>query len=330
MRAICLVCPNVDILDAVLEVALPYWSQILQELAAVEYMKKEKYIETVTRACLESWRVVMRSSTKESFFFCKAWTGLFANGTPGLECGSQPIESFHSMWERVRKSFGGREDVTRILRTMSTLYETDSAFTDLWNGSPQLSLHAPVQANPDLLSGEILHKAGYSTALDYALSEIEKHIVFDTKSYLIVAVQNAKLGDDLPAAVPICAETARLGAAAMFASDQPLRKILFDANVFFLTSCSRVALSMARFRNVFEDIAYVLIRPQPQAWQSMDKPVCTCHIYAVQQQCQHTLFVEGLPIAGISHPRNFGEAPGQRRAGRPKGKSKAAPKRAHT
>ena len=144
------------------------------------------------------------------------------------------------------------------------------------------------------------------------------------------SVQNAKLGDDLPAAVPICAETARLGAAAMFASDQALRKILFDANVFFLTSCSRVALSMARFRNVFEDIAYVLIRPQPQSWQSMDKPVCTCHIYAVQQQCQHTLFVEGLPIAGISHPRNFGEAPGQRRAGRPKGKSKATPKRAHT
>ena len=96
-----------------------------------------------------------------------------------------------------------------------------------------------------------------------------------------------------------------------------------------MTTTSKVAISIARFRELFEDIAFVILKPLPVSWQSLDKPVCTCHIYGVQQQCQHTLFVEGLPLTDITNPRNFEEAVLFRARGRPKGVAKPAAKRRH-
>jgi hypothetical protein len=273
-------------------------------------------------AHLPAWRMRL-------FMFCKAWVGLFANGLPGLECGSQPIESFHSKWERVRNGFGGREDIMRILQTMKTLYESDDTFTELWGDAARLNLHTPVEANPDLLSGDVLRRANLSPAVDYHVSQVVNHVVLETATYFVVAVQNTHTQDELPAEVPVSAALARLGADAIHSSDRDLRRLLFEAEVFFLTSTGRVAISVSRFRNIFEDIAFVILKPLPASWQSLDKPVCTCHMYGVQQQCQHTLFVEGLPLPGIAHPRNFEEAVLHRNRGRPKGAAKPAPKRRH-
>ena len=143
----------------------------------------------------------------------------------------------------------------------------------------------------------------------------------------MVAVQNTAREGKLPADVEISEALARVGAETLFASGQNLRRLLFDANVFFLTSDSRVAISIAGFRELFEDIAFVIFAPLPASWQSLDRPVCTCHVFAVQQQCQHTLFVESLGLPRITHPRNFDEVVSTRARGRPKGAAKPGPKR---
>ena len=74
----------------------------------------------------------------------------------------------------------------------------------------------------------------------------------------MVAVQNSARDGKLPADVEISEALARVGAETLFASGQNLRRLLFDANVFFLTSDSRVAISIAGFRELFEDIAFVI------------------------------------------------------------------------
>ena len=131
----------------------------------------------------------------------------------------------------------------------------------------------------------------------------------------------------LPAQVNINARLARLGAAALFAADEELDRILFEGSVFFTTSVGSRAVSISSFRCMFESIAYVVVRGMPQRWQSLGKPVCTCHVFGVQQQCQHTLFIEGLGLA--TQPRDFSDLPEQRRPGRPKGKAKAKAKPRH-
>ena len=166
MRVICAYSPTIDVLDAVILVFLDHCANILKEHDAVNYIKKEKYVEVVSRQILNDWRILMRSPTRESFYFSKAWIGLFSGFLPGFACGSQPVESFHALWERARLQLGGRESIMNILHTMQNLYQTDSAFTDLWNDSDSGELVCPTRANPDLLAGGAIRFAGLGPAID--------------------------------------------------------------------------------------------------------------------------------------------------------------------
>ena len=224
MRVFCLAAPTIDILDAVLVVAQDFWSTVLGEAEAVKYLTTEKYVERVPREKLQEWKIHVASDTKDAFYFCKAWVGLFANNVPGLECGSQALEAFHSTWERVRNGFGGRDDIMRIMRTMQTLYETDSAFTDLWNDSQRLTLISPSDANPDLLSGDVLRKANLSPAVDYHVADVQHHVILETPAYTVVALQSKHGDGNLPADIPVSVELARFGAEAIHSSDQDLKK----------------------------------------------------------------------------------------------------------
>ena len=326
MRCFCGNAPKIHVLDAVLEVALEFWRNVLNEPVAVDYFTIEKYVEHIDRQSLERWKILIRSPDREQFNFCEAWVGLFANFLPGMECGSQPIESFHSVWERRRLSFGGREDVSRILHTMQGLYANDSAFTDMWYETSNIPLHSPTNANPDLLSGDALRQGDLSPASDYIASDIVTHKLFQTDSYRVVAVQNCCV-DGCPAAKsPLNQRNAAFGVAAMHAHGESLNTILFEAGVFFRTTTNTVGISVSNFNAIFEDIAYVVLSPLPPNLESLNKPLCTCRIYGTQQQCQHTLFVEGPPLDDLPIPRDFEEAVHARKPGRPKGKAKTAPK----
>ena len=84
-----------------------------------------------------------------------------------------------------------------------------------------------------------------------------------------------------------------------------------------------IRVSLASFRRVFADIAYVIAPPHSSTWFAFDGAVCTCRIWSVQQQGQHILFAgglvqEGLKLLGVL-PRDFGPTPQARRTGRPKG-----------
>jgi hypothetical protein len=290
---------------------------------------KEKYVERVSREQLIAWHIEVRSLTKECFYFAKSWLGLFSLFFPGYMCGSQPVESFHALWERVRLGFGGREDVQRILETMQKLYESDSAFTRIWNTTEQTSLICSHSANPDLLNGDCLRQAMLSPALDYFNTNCASHVVVAEGGFTVVAMQNSAREDTLPAEVAIDARLARLGARMLFAADSVLQGLLFEAGILYCTTGSAVNVSLSSFRAVFENIAYVILTPLPERWRVLGKPVCTCHIYGIQQQCQHSLFVEGMvpTFEQVSHPRDFSVAVSTRGRGRPKGKATPKAKR---
>ena len=155
------------------------------------------------------------------------------------------------------------------------------------------------------------------------------HVVMDFANFTVVALQNRGDAEHLPAALPVNADLAKSGAEAILAADDVLKELLLNAGVLHVTSQGIVNASVTSFKQMFEDIAYVIVRPLPAHWFFLQKPACTCHIFGIQQQCQHTLFVESLPLTGIIHTRNFGDVRQQRGRGRPKGKAKAAAKRRH-
>lgn len=184
------------------------------------------------------------------------------------------------------------------------------------------------RANPDLLSGETLRAGSLGPAIDYFLHrDTPNHVVIETAECQVVAVQNEMHGGVLSSQVVINADLARLGAAAPFVGDEHLDTILFEAGIFFTTSVRNRGVSIHIFRCLFEDVAYVVVKGFPARWNSLAKPVCTCHVYGVQQRCQQTLFVEGLGLA--PRQRDFSELAAQRRPGRPKGKAKAEARQRH-
>jgi hypothetical protein len=163
-----------------------------------------------------------------------------------------------------------------------------------------------------------------SAALDYFATACASHTVLVEPGFTVVAVQNSARGDVLPAEVAVDQRLARLGARMIFASDAVLQTLLFESWILYCTEDGRVNTSLTTFCAVFEDIAYVILTPLPERWAVLEKPVCTCHIYGIQQQCQHSLFVEGMVPTFPLHPRDFSIAVTTRLRGRPKGK--AAPK----
>ena len=176
-----------------------------------------------------------------------------------------------------------------------------------------------------------MEAARLSPALDYWHSPAENHILILTPSHRVVAMQNSAPAGVLPADVAVDERLARLGAAMLFSADGPLRDLLFEAGILFVTAGGSVSASTHMFEAVFENIAYVILSPLPVRWATLNKPVCTCHVYGVQQQCQHTLFVEGLQpqLPEVITRRDFNVAFSTRAPGRPKGKAKPVAKRRH-
>ena len=181
-----------------------------------------------------------------------------------------------------------------------------------------------------------MRTAHLSAAVEYYNSSVSDnhmifhlHMIFDTDAYHVVAIQNAAVQDSLPADVAVDARLARLGVAMLYAADNELIHLLHEAGIFFLTPTNHNAVSVSSFSAVFENIAYVILRLLPPRWEILSKPVCTCHVYGIQQQCQHTLFVEAFLVDSVACPRDFSVVVNTRKPGRPKGKAKAVAKRKH-
>jgi hypothetical protein len=109
--------------------------------------------------------------------------------------------------------------------------------------------------------------------------------------------------------------------------------VLVRSIVLVCGSCACMSAELLRMKkhhivSTVSLILPVLSRPHI-TWSCGCGPVCTCHVYGIQQQCQHTLFVEGLqpPLPEVVTRRDFNIAFSTRRPGRPKGKAKPAPRR---
>ena len=247
-----------------------------------------------------------------------------------------------------------------MLATMQELYRShDSAFANIWKATQDTDLVCPSKPNPDLLTGDALKKIDLSPAADYFKHQDKRNFIrVRTAAFDVVAVQNASAEDVLPAERAIAEQLAIQGAHMLFAGGTTLRKQLFEAGILYVTSQGSTAASMTQFKAVFEDIAYVVLRPHPTSWGMFDdkarsfakhthtnfsflnrvcicvlrnpqEAMCTCHVFGIQQQCQHSFFVEGLDFQDGPLPaRNFREIPLARTPGRPKGKAKAKAMRA--
>ena len=112
----------------------------------------------------------------------------------------------------------------------------------------------------------------------------------------------------------------------MFAEQNVVTQLLLNAGVLFAATIGGNGFSLTKFKDVFQDIAYVLVSSSFPI-HDLQNLQCTCHLSALYQQCPHSLHAEGLQVAPQSLARDFGLGPSQKRAGRPKGKGKAKPKR---
>ena len=57
----------------------------------------------------------------------------------------------------------------------------------------------------------------------------------------------------------------------LFCGDEKLDSCLFDAGILYLTSKGDTAISATRLGNAFKDIAYVVLKPQPDQWEFLGK-----------------------------------------------------------
>ena len=101
-KSICDHCPTVNLLDMLLQAWANTIEHILLEPETLTYLRKEKYVESLSSETLASWGIPCQSADLQMLLFSKAWRGLFS-GWPGFKCGSQPVEAFHNAWERVRR-----------------------------------------------------------------------------------------------------------------------------------------------------------------------------------------------------------------------------------
>ena len=328
---ICDHCPTADLLDVLLRALHTTVGSVLQERDALAYLYKERYLEEVAAAALSSWRTPTGKAESDKLLFSTAWRGLFS-GFPGFKCGSQPAENFHSTWEVVRKSFGGHEDTLSILAKMQRMYQEDNAFTAPWSQSHGLDVVAAERANPDLLTGNALRSAGLSSALAYHVANsdgVANHVIIEESKYTVVAYQNTPSKNPLasgPAQQPVDPDLARAGAKMIFADASQLLPLALESGVVFVTSTKTHALSLTRFRALFEHIAYVIVKPTPAPWERLQNHMCTCLISGLQQQCQHGLHTESLRVQQAHKRRIFDAGPTQKQ-GRPKGAAKAKRRR---
>ena len=73
---------------------------------------------------------------------------------------------------------------------------------------------------------------------------------------------------------------------------------------------------------ICRDFAYVIWGPLHATWTCLNCTLCSCRAPKLQQQCVHTLFVEGLePPAVVLTHRQFEDLPVRWNGGRPKGKA---------
>jgi hypothetical protein len=125
MRTVCGNTATIDILHAALSSLKDFWRNTLKECRAVDYIYSDRYFKEIANAQLLQWHVDVRSPTQK-VLFSKARLGFFSAWLPGFMCGSQPVESFHALWERVKKGLGGKEtcrnlaDNARSPRTLAS------------------------------------------------------------------------------------------------------------------------------------------------------------------------------------------------------------------
>ena len=328
MKSFCYHAPTIDVLDVMLQYYLPQSENILHEKAAVDYLRQAEYVTEVSAEQMRSWHIPSRSSKKKKFWFCPSWQGLYGNH-PGTNAGNEPAEAFNSSWAATLQSLGGRDAVAADMSTMQRIYQENKSFVRDGARTEELSMEVPHDANPALVNGQTLRKVGLSTAAEYWESRDSNHLRFDIDGISVLAFCDKAATDGTPPAkAQLNKADAEVGAKMIFAGDEDLIRLLFEAGVLYVASTSQVCVSVSSFEKVFADIAYVIVDGCPEHWHTPTYPLCTCRIFGTQQQCQHTLVTAGLGLPGV-RPHSFASAPCATKRGRPRGGKESAPKRFH-
>ena len=133
----------------------------------------------------------------------------------------------------------------------------------------------------------------------------------------ILAIQDAGVDGKSPAESVLEVELADRAAQSLFEADDGLRRSLYVLGVLEDRPEKPAKVSLGAFKRAYADIAYVIPAPHASEWYLFAKAICTCRVFATQQQCQHLLFAGGLRLQGVE-PQDFGSTPQSRAQGRPK------------
>lgn len=165
LRELLLHCHSIDLLDTCLHHFLIQNEGCANARSAMLYLRRERYVQVVSREQLLQWNIRPRSEQKTTFLFAGAWQGLFGQA-PGTHCGSQPVEAFHARWEGYLDHLGGTLSNSAVLDKMRDLYR-EPQYIDVHPGAGALSLQTPKEAVSDFLSGTAITKTGLCCAVDY-------------------------------------------------------------------------------------------------------------------------------------------------------------------
>ena len=232
----------------------------------------------------------------QEMWFSLHWSGV-AGILPGSDCGDQPMEAFHSPWQRKLRTLGNNTDSTQVLNCE-------------WTVASALQLVAPHQ-DPGHLQGLLLAQIGRSTAIDVLEAKIP-HLVVDISEYIHVVALGSFPLDTWDT------EKGRVGAELLFQGrtsrlhNLRRHRLLCDdeATGDLHTDCT----GFSRVLRFFVNTVHVKLRcPQHP------RPICTCKWFCRERGCEHVEYVKFWDVQLRAKTNSADVLPVLKRCGRKRG-----------
>ena len=236
-------------------------------------------MQDIAQRTAAGWRIPLRGRPQETYLFAVAWQGLFCD-FPGTKCGSQPMESPHSTWEKKVKAQGVRMTSLLTSLSMQGVYRKNLA----WKANLEMKL------------------LGHWTHLiqRIPLSTI-KPCRLESDSWTITCPENTWMltwSCCSPTSVPRPSETHTR--QTLLQRRSPSRRLAELKELLFvlLVACWS---HLWDHDELWEDVRGHCLRNRGlhlPCVKTLENVLCTCSIYGVPQQCQHTLSGRNDGITG--------------------------------
>ncbi len=295
------------------------------ENAASEYLRRAYFMEIEASSLEAEVGVAPTAHVATPYLWSGHWRGALGL-RPGTGSGNQATEAFHSPFQQEIASAGGPCNPGAALPFLQGFYSRWRS-TLQWDSDVALS-SLPHTTDITMLTGSGLHKHGRSPASEYFDGRLlPNHHVFPRGLTTYVAIANRRNprgggeGRTLPGSqrldIGIAAaavEMVELGGSELAAA------MLRHGVLTESTGDVHPWTSVASMRKHFVDVA-IVVEGERALVATGRQRVCSCEVYSLRAECEHTLLVEGLELPGRPPVRDFARMvmPGEKKRGRPRG-----------